>query len=190
MREAAQHHPDLIAAQEDVVQSQADKRIIGSGALPEFTAALNASAANSSTTGSSKTFSYGVAGSMLLFDGLRTPNNIYAASENTKAAKENFKFTSVSVRLALRQAFVNLLKAQELIDLTSEIYQLRKSNLELITLRYESGTEHKGALLTAKANVSQATFEINAAKRGLETAQKQLSKELGRGTIFYTRSAG
>jgi outer membrane protein TolC len=180
LRESAQNHPDLIAIQEKVIQSQADKRIYSSGIFPQLNATLNASTINSSLTGSSSDFGYGVSGTLLVFDGLQNINNIHAASENIKAVEENFKFTSASVRFELRQAFVNLLKAQELINLTQAIYQLRKSNLELISLRYESGTEHKGALLAAKANLSQAIFEINAAKRGLTTAQRKLSKELGR----------
>ncbi len=180
LREAAQNHPDLIATEQQVVQSQADKKISSSGLFPQMNADLNGSTAYSSVTGSNSTFGYGVSGSWLIFDGLQTIHNINAASENSKAAQENFKFTSASVRFELRQAFVNLLKAQQLIDLTQAIYELRKSNLELISLRYESGTEHKGALLAAKANVSQAIFEINAAKRGLTTAQRKLSKELGR----------
>ncbi len=183
LREAARNHPDLIAAKEGIEQSQADKKIAVGGVWPELTADLNAATIQTSDTGSAKAFSYGLSGSMLLFDGLKTPHNILAASADIKAAKENFKFTSASLRFILRQAFVDLLKAQKLVDLTQEIYNLRKSNLELITLRYESGTEHRGALLTAKANMSEAVFEINASKRGLETAQRKLSKELGRNTF-------
>ncbi len=180
LREAAQNQPKLIVTQEQTVQSQADKRIIFSGILPQISADLNALTGNSSTGGYSKDFEYGVSGSLLLFDGLKTPHALDAASERIKATQENYKFTSSNIRLILREAFIDLLKAQQLIVLTEEIYQLRKSNLELIALRYESGTEHKGALLTAKANLSQAVFEINAAKRGLEITQKRLSKELGR----------
>ena len=54
------------------------------------------------------------------------------------------------MRLRLRGAFINLLRAQELLNITQEIYNIRRSNLELITLRYESGIEHKGALMTAE----------------------------------------
>jgi len=47
-------------------------------------------------------------------------------------------------------------------------------------LRYNSGMEHRGALLTAQANLAEARFEIAQAKRGLETAQQRLVKEMGR----------
>ncbi len=180
LKEASRNHPDLIASQQAVAQAGFDKKITLSTALPQFSADVSAATAKSKASGSSASFSYGISGDLLLFDGFKTANNISAASENIKAAKENFRFISSSVRLNLREAFVNLLKTQKLMDLTQEIYKLRKSNLELISLRYESGTEHKGALLTAKANLSQAVFDINAAKRGLMTAQTKLSQELGR----------
>jgi outer membrane protein TolC len=180
LKEASRNHPDLIAAKEGVSQAQLDKKITLSAALPQFSADVSASTSNLSASGSGRAFSYGLSGDLLLFDGFKTFNAMGASSENIKASQQNFRYVSASVRLNLREAFVNLLKAQQLMDLTQEIYKLRKSNLELITLRYESGTEHKGALLTAKANLSQAVFEINAAKRGLINAQKKLSTQLGR----------
>ncbi|MDD2653704.1 MAG: TolC family protein, partial [Candidatus Omnitrophica bacterium] len=49
-----------------------------------------------------------------------------------------------------------------------------------ITLRYESGLEHKGALLNAEANLAQSQYEISQANRSLEVAQRELTKEMGR----------
>lgn len=179
LKEAAKNQPDLIAAKEAVIQSRQDQKIAKSGALPTFSGNLNVSAVGSSGESSSNS-SYGLSGSQLLFDGMKTSNSIASAKESVRAADYSYQFTSANARLQLRQAFVNLLKAQELITLTEQILSLRKSNLELITLRYESGTEHKGALLTAKANLSEAQYELNSAKRGLETARRVLNQALGR----------
>ena len=179
LKEAAIHHPDLIAAREEIVQGQTAKIIAASDGLPQVTANVSGTASRSDSSGGGKTFDYGASGTQLIFDGLKTINNVRAASETITAAKENFKFTSAEVRLRLRAAFVNLLKAQELVSLTETIYKIRKDNLDLITLRYQSGTEHKGALLTARANVAQAEFEIHQARRDVEAAQRQLLKELG-----------
>ncbi|MFA5363390.1 MAG: TolC family protein, partial [Candidatus Omnitrophota bacterium] len=71
-----------------------------------------------------------------------------------------------------------------------EIRQIRRSNLELITLRYESGIEHKGALLTAEANVAEADFEAAQARRALEVAQRQLLREMGRQQFSDVRARG
>ncbi len=185
IREASKNNPDLIAATEEIKQSQAAKAITASALFPQIDANLQASTAQtaSSTTGKTSTadsYSYGVTGSQLIFDGLKTISDTKAASENITASKYNFKYTSSTVRYRLRSAYASLLKAQEALKITQEIYDIRRSNLELITLRYQSGLEHKGALLTAEADLANAQYQISQAKRSLEVAQRQITKEMGR----------
>jgi len=187
IKEAAKNHPDLIAAVEEVKQSQAEKSITASALYPQITGSVSGSTSKttSKTSGSSTSdsYSYGVEATQLIFDGNKTVNNVRAASETIKATQQNYRFTSTEVRLRLRTAFVNLIRAQELIKVSEEIIKIRKDNYELITLRYESGLEHKGALLTAEADLAQATFELAQAKRDVGLAQRQLTKEMGR-TLF------
>jgi outer membrane protein TolC len=180
LREAAKNHPDLIAAQESVEQSKDTKAVTQSGLLPKTEGSAAFTTSQSETGGNSRSSSLGLSGSQLLFDGLKTINSTHAAAENIKSAQENFRFTSTQVRLRLRSAFVDLLKAQTLAALTQDIYKLRRDNLQLIDLRYESGVEHKGALLTAQANLASAEFDIHQAKRNLTVAQQELTKEMGR----------
>jgi len=73
-----------------------------------------------------------------------------------------------------------LLTAQELVKVAEDIARIRRENYELISLRYESGLEHRGALLTAEADLAQAYFQIAQAKRDIETAQWQMMKAMGR----------
>jgi len=184
IKEAAKNHPDLIAAQESIKQSEASKTITASTLFPQVNSNITASTAKtstgSSTNNASDTYSYGATATQLVFDAFKTINNVNAAKENIKASQQSYRFTSSEVRLRLRTAFINLLKAQELIHVTEDIVKIRRSNLELITLRYASGLEHKGALLTAEANLAQADFEFAQAKRDIELAQRQLTKEMGR----------
>jgi len=189
IREAAQNHPDLISAQENVKQQKADKAITASELYPQIDSNLDASTAGTSvtdtTTGSTTrtrtdSYTYGVSGTQLIFGGFKKISNVKAALENIKAAQQNYRITSSQVRLNLRTAFINLLKAQELIRVVEDIVKIRKGSLELINLRYESGLEHRGALLTAEANISEANFELAQAKREVSLAQGQLSKEMGR----------
>lgn len=192
LTQASHNHPDLFSAIQQVRQSQDTKAITASGLFPQATASLSvtqnksqlsstALAENGATTiqQSGDTYAYGLSGSQLLFDGFKTINNLKASSENVKATQENFKYVSSQVRLRLKTAFINLLKAQELIKLTKDIYDIRKQDLDLITLRYNSGTEHKGALMTAQANLAEAGFEIHQAMRGIKVAQRDLIKEIG-----------
>jgi outer membrane protein TolC len=195
LKEAAKNHPDLIAATEQTKQSQASKAISASTLFPQINASLSAStsettSAESGNRSTADSYSYGVTGSQLIFDGLKTANDVKAASENITASKYNFKYTSVTVRFRLRSAFINLLKAQEALKITQEIYDIRRSNLELITLRYQSGLEHKGALLTAEADLANARYQIAQAKRDLEVAQRQITKEMGRKELVLVTVKG
>jgi TolC family type I secretion outer membrane protein len=178
LAEAKKNNPDLIVAVENINQQKAAKTITASALFPQVSAQANASTAKTKESGDS--YSYGANGSQLVFDGFKTFNNIKAASENINAAKENYRFTSSEVRLNLRNAFINLLKAQELVRVAEEILKIRRDDFELITLRYESGLEHKGALLTAEANLAQANLELAQAKRDIEFSQRQLTQQLGR----------
>ncbi len=181
--EAAKNHPDLIAAEESVKQSEAGKKITASTLFPKVDSNLSASTAKiagSSRSSTSDTYSYGVTGTQLIFDGAKTINDVKAASENIRASQQNFRYTSTTVRYRLRSAFISLLKVQEMLRITEDIFNIRRGNFELITLRYLSGLEHKGALLTAEAALAEAKYEISQAKRGVEVAQRELVKELGR----------
>ncbi|MBU1726865.1 MAG: TolC family protein [Candidatus Omnitrophica bacterium] len=183
VKEAAKNNPDLIAAEQVVKQSEAGKNITASALYPQVDASLNASTAKSSSASGKSTadnYSYGVSANQLIFDGTRTINDVRAAAQNILASKQGYRFTSVSLRQSLRSAFIALLRVQGMLNITQEIYNIRRSNLELIALRYESGLEHKGAFLTAEADLAEAVYGIAQAKREVEVAQRELVKEMGR----------
>jgi outer membrane protein TolC len=194
IKEAADNHPDLIAAQQVINQSQASKNITASALFPQVNADLNTSRAKTNTVSLQNkiadSYSYGVTGSQLLFDAGKTINNVRAATENIEASQQSFRFTSSQVRLRLRTAFINLLQAQELVRVTQDIVKIRKSNLELITLNYQSGLAHRGALMTAEANLVQAHFQVSQAKRSVLLAQRELTKEMGRKKFIPMQAKG
>ena len=180
--EAKKNHPDLISAEEKIKQDEAAKTITGSVFYPQVDA--SADWARTKTTTERDSYSYGISGTQLIYNGSKTANDLKVASENIKVSQYNYKFTSSEIRFRLRTAFINLLKAQELLNITQEIAKIRRDNLILINLSYEAGMEHKGALLTAEANMTQAEFEITQAKRELEVYQRSLLKEMGRVEFF------
>jgi len=184
--QAKNNHPDLISVQENIKQQIANKSIVSSELFPQLEAnlgALSSTTKNKDSGNITKTttdsYNYGLSASQLFFDGFKTSYKIKSALENIKSAQENYRLVSAQVRFNLRVAFIDLLKAQELIKVAEEIVKIRRENLELVTLRYESGLEHRGALLTAEANLLSANFELNQAKRNLEVAQNRLCKEMG-----------
>ncbi|MDD5561740.1 MAG: TolC family protein [Candidatus Omnitrophica bacterium] len=187
IKEAAKNHPDLIAAGEEIKQSEASKQVTASTLFPQVDANVNASTAktesNPGKSSTGDTYNYGVSATQLFFDGAKTINDVKSASEDIKAAKQNFRYTSATVRFRLRKAFIDLLKVQEMLRITHEIYDIRRDNLELITLRYESGLEHKGALMTSEADLAAAIYDISQAERDVEVSQRSLVKEMGRSKL-------
>lgn len=180
VNEALKNHPDLISGKEQVKQAEADKDITSSAMLPQVTSEVSGTRSKTERLPETDTYSYRVTGNQLLFDGFKTSSDKEAASETVTAQRYNYDVISSNIRLNLRKAFTSLLRAQELISLTEEIAKRRKQNVELVQLRYEAGREHRGALLTAEADLAEAAFEVAQAKRNLSVAHRELSKELGR----------
>ena len=120
--EAKKNHPDLISAAEKVKQAREDKTIEISAMLPQIDSSVSGKSAKAATTGATTdTYSYSVTGEQLVFDGFRTLHDISSSSKTLEAEEYNYMVTSSSIRLDLRSAFVELLKAQELLSLTKEI---------------------------------------------------------------------
>jgi outer membrane protein TolC len=180
VREAKKNHPDLISAQERLNQAKSNKAISMSNILPQVTSDLTQTTSKTAGNEKADTYSYSVSARQLVFDGLKNFYDIRAAAENVKSSEHDYETTSAEVRLRLRTAFIQILRAQELSYITEDIASRRKQNLELVKLRYEAGREHKGSLLTAQANLAEAEFEVAQARRNIRLAQRQLIKELGR----------
>lgn len=189
VREAAQNHPDLISSSEKLKQARADKTIIQSAVLPQISSDVSKTrtgikakneTAGVTTSSTNDTYSYGISGQQLLFDGFKTFHDIGAASATLTAYQYDYAVTASNIRLDLRTAFAGLLRAQKLVSITEDIALRRKQNVQLVKLRYEAGREHRGSLLTAEADLAQAELEVTQARRNVALAQRQLTKELGR----------
>jgi outer membrane protein TolC len=203
LREASENHPDLRSASEAVRQAEAQRAIDRGGTLPSVSVSgggsrngnfsdaggsTSALASTGGTTGSlgsgnsRGSWSAAVSASQLLYDGGKTRNTVNSRTETIKATQRAADFISATTRYNLRSAFVQLLTAQQQVKLASEIAEIRRHSLRLIGLLYQSGSENSGSLSKARADVSQAEFEIGQAGRGLEMSQAVLCTQLGRRT--------
>jgi len=187
---AIDNNPDLVSAAEEVKQAMADKDINLSPMLPQLDSEVTANRQKSSKGTTANTYSYGISGSQLVFDGFKTASDITGALKTMQSKQYNYAVVSSNIRLGLRSAFVALMRSQELISITEDIAQRRKQNLDLVKLRYEGGREHRGALLTAEADMAQAEFEIAQAKRSVTLAQRELFKELGLAKTSQAKAKG
>ncbi len=178
--EARDNNPELKSAQELIKRARAERASTTGGLLPQIDSSMSGRTSKSVGESQSDSYSYSVGASQLIFDGFKTLYNRRADSLGIDTAEYGYEIASSEVRLGLRNAFIELLRAQESLKLREEILTRRKQNLELVQLRYKAGREHKGSLLTSEASLIQAEFEVAQANRDITIAQRRLSKELGR----------
>lgn len=188
LREARLHHPDLLAARESVEQARARRGQAQSGLLPQVRGSMSTDRSRSDEEKTS--YAYSLQGSQLIFDGLGSWYDVWSAGQDLLAAQFSYAVVSAQIRYNLRTAFIELLQSQELWVITKEIAQRRVQQAEMVSLRYEAGREHRGALLTAEANLAQARFDREQAGRDILLARQRLSKEMGRSEAGFLVARG
>jgi outer membrane protein TolC len=116
-------HPDLSSALALLQQAEADKRITGGALLPKLSLDVRSEESGTTVKGSSPSaaHSYSLTAQQLLFDGHKTSSQVASRKEAIKGAQYNYDVVSADLRFALRTAFTQLLKAQELVGLVSVI---------------------------------------------------------------------
>lgn len=190
VQEALAHHPDLAAKQQAVRQAEAGVTTARSSLLPQLSTEAGARWSGSNTSSLGRSVNYGLSLQQLLFDGFQSLRSLDQASTERLAAQLNYTDKSADVRQQLRKAYVELLRSQAALDMTRGIVRRRKDNLELVRLRYEAGREHRGSLLQAQAQFSQAQADARQAERNLVQAQYELDRELGRTEYAAVSVAG
>ncbi len=182
LERAKARNPDLVAARAAVRELEYGVASASAGFLPQISASASANrgqreVANNwfDTEGSGADLSL----SQDLFSG---GGNIAArkrALAQLDIGNEQYRETLSDVELRTRLAFIDVLYAQDLVDLTERIEERRGNNVRLIQLRFDGGRENAGSLARSKAQYSQSHFEVREARRSLEYALRNLAAAMG-----------
>lgn len=105
-------------------------------------------------------------------------------------ATADLRAQMATLRGDLKSSFISMLYAQENIELTKSIYNLREKNANTIELQYASGRESKGNMMYAEAQAYQAKADISAAERSMVTARRNLLKVLGLPSYEVIKASG
>ncbi|MBC7659764.1 MAG: TolC family protein [Chitinophagaceae bacterium] len=107
-----------------------------------------------------------------------------ARVEQSKAtasiAEATLKISKAQTSYDLKTAYASLVYAQRATRLQENIQQRRKTNLDLVGLRFDNGSENKGSVLLSQAYLQQADFNIIQARNSIQVASAQLARALGR----------
>ena len=176
---ADKNNNELISAQKSLESTEWSYKKSFSTFLPQISASAGMTENLTSTsTGGAKTYSYGLSATQYLFKATEDFYGVQSAYAALEQEKASLKITQANVYYDLFSAYVNLYVAQENIKLLEQILAQRKENTRLIQLRYDSGREDKGNLLTTKADEAAAQYDLASAKRELSLAKLKLSQLL------------
>lgn len=173
---AKNNNPQYLAANRSYEAARADLKQSYNGFLPT----LGLSSAYSKTNSSSEGQWSASGDASLDLLNFQASADIYSAAASRRQAKASWDATSADVRFNLRQAFANLLFAQEQVIVSKKILDIRQKNADLVALKYDSGRESKGNMLRSKAEMVEARAGLSQANRSLVVAQQELNQWLGR----------
>lgn len=145
---------------------------------PKFSLSGGFSRSGSDNRNPSNSFSASASLSQNIFN----YNSIYSiktAKINYELALLDYENYLITLRRDLYTAFYNLYFAQKMFDTNEKIVEIRKSNAELIELKYQSGFESKGNMLYAKAQYEMAKLNFEKARLNIKNASNNLKNIIG-----------
>jgi multidrug efflux system outer membrane protein len=172
---ALKHNPDLASARFSQEAAQAGYRGSWSALMPN----LSLSNGVSESDGSSKQ-SWSASGSLGI-DLFNMGNyaSVRSNSASLRQAEARLRLQAADLRASLAKAFASLLYAQTSVTVADRIEAMRRTNAELVSLKYDSGAESKGNMLKARADLSAAKADAAAARRDVRTSRVALNRLVG-----------
>jgi outer membrane protein TolC len=180
--ESVRQQPDIAAAREAVQRAEFQYRAALSAFLPQLSASAGASRLGGPVNGPSNENNFVTT--------LQVEESLYTGGHDTALlaqrgyerdmARGQLVLTLAQFSYNVRSAFIQQLYNAALISLSTEIVKRRSGNVDLVSLRYDGGREHKGSLLRMQAILSQAQFDVQSAQRAFSVARQRLAVALGR----------
>ncbi|MCF7847730.1 MAG: TolC family protein [Kiritimatiellales bacterium] len=179
---AENNSPELAAARAAIRELEYGVASASSGFLPQISASAGVNRGereNAAGWNKTESASADLTLSQDLFSGMGNVAKRKRALAQLQIGNEQYRQARSDVELRLRLAFIEVLYAQDLIDLTKKIEERRRNNVRLIQLRFDGGRENAGSLARSKAQLSEASFEVRQAERSLAYALRNLAAAMG-----------
>jgi outer membrane protein TolC len=174
--------PDLAAARAAVRELEYGVASASAGFLPQITASAGVDYSETEIDDvwiDGKSANGQLSLSQDLFSGGGNTAQRRQALAQLGIGMEQYRRTLSDIELRTRLAYIEVIYAQELVDLVKKIEERREGNVRLIQLRFDGGRENAGSLARSKAQLAQAAFEVREADRALTYALRNLAAAMG-----------
>jgi outer membrane protein TolC len=175
-------NPRLKTAQLDLNNAKQDYDSTFSSFLPKvvFSGKLSNTKNELQSVSIMRDYSLELEGSLSLFEGFYSYNELREKSAKLKIAQADYNRVVSDIRYELHYCYINLMWAHETVYLLEKIKERRKENRDLIQLKYNSGNVDIGSLKRCDADVALAEYNLEKAKRNIQTASAALLNAIGR----------
>lgn len=186
LNEALANNPLYVKARYDLTSAKADRWVKRTAFLPSLDFSLthysNAQDANDLITFDNYNtgYSYGLALSFNIFNGLADYANLYSAGKSVNTSRENLENTKNSVGLEVKQAFLDVQQNIEKLNLNEESVAAAQEDLNIVREKYNLGAATIIEVLDAEVLFKQAQVNQVQAQFDYHLAISRLEKVMGR----------
>ncbi|MCX7010000.1 MAG: TolC family protein, partial [Kiritimatiellaeota bacterium] len=181
LAEAVRHQPDVAAAKEAVLRAEFQYKAARAAFLPQLSASAGASRSGGAANGvTDNNYVTTLQAQESLYTGGHDTALLAQRSAERELARAQLATALAQLSYDVRSAFIKQLYGADLITLSAAIVKRRSGNVDLVSLRFDGGREHKGSLLRMQAILSQANLDVQSAERAFVVAQQRLAAALGR----------
>lgn len=117
--------------------------------------------------------------SQMLYDGYATKSAVERSQSNVESAAHQVQATSEKIGLRAAEAYLDVLRRQELLALTQENLAAHERVFEQIKLRADSGVGRKADLEQAQARLALSQANLASAQANLREAQVRYQRVVG-----------
>ena len=125
------------------------------------------------------TYSYSLDANYTIFDGLKKFDQMTQARLDESSAKFDFENTRQEVTLSVYQAYINVLKNQQLLKIAEENLKRSEEQLKRLEERNRLGAQILSDVYKQRVQVGSDKLALNKAKNNLRTSKASLNNLIG-----------
>ncbi len=175
---ALAHNPRIAAAQARVAAMDSRIGQAASGARPQLdlrTGYMDSTPA----PGDLRNYSATLSARQLLYDSGETSARIVLARSQRDATVADLRGLALDVANEAARAYIEVLRAQRLVEVTIEMRDQAREHHALVKARYEVGAVARADVLRAEVEVAREHLETISAEKAEELARMRLLNSLG-----------
>ena len=172
---------ELSLAQQEIQTNTADNSWlpnVSGSASERLSFGRGLTADNTYTSANTTSTSFSIGGSMNLFDGFATPNNIALARLNLEAATKDLERARDDIRVAVARAYVQVLYDYEIVDVARKQIELDDAQVARLEAMAATGKAAQAEVSQQKASRAQSGVTLVQAENNLRLALLDLAQLL------------